>query len=132
MRLRLWWMSCWNPNIMENDGRGIGSMWRDIVMGWADLAISAGGSTCWELAFMGVPTLAIILADNQQAIAQGLEEEGVAVNLGGYGHLSREIIARKFIEIANAASTRAQMSQRGRKLIDGKGTQRVLKDLLLQ
>ena len=102
------------------------------LMGWADLAISAGGSTCWELAFMGVPTLAIILADNQQAIAEGLEEEGVAVNLGGYGHLSNEIIARKLIEIANAANTRAQMSQRGRKLIDGQGTARVLKDLLIK
>jgi UDP-2,4-diacetamido-2,4,6-trideoxy-beta-L-altropyranose hydrolase len=102
------------------------------LMGWADLAISAGGSTCWELAFMGVPTLAIILADNQQAIAEGLEEEGVAVNLGGYGHLSNETIARKLIEIANAANTRAQMSQRGRKLIDGQGTARVLKDLLLK
>lgn len=101
------------------------------LMGWADLAISAGGSTCWELAFMGVPTLAIILAGNQQAIVEGLEEEGVAVNLGDYGPLSREVIARKIFEIAKTASTRAQMARRGRKLIDGKGTERVLKNLLL-
>jgi len=25
------------------------------LMSWADIAISAGGSTCWELAYMGLP-----------------------------------------------------------------------------
>jgi len=35
-------------------------------MAWADVAVSAGGSTSWELAFMGVPILNLILAENQQ------------------------------------------------------------------
>jgi UDP-2,4-diacetamido-2,4,6-trideoxy-beta-L-altropyranose hydrolase len=36
------------------------------LMDWADVAITAGGSTCWELAFMGVPFLAFIVAENQK------------------------------------------------------------------
>jgi spore coat polysaccharide biosynthesis predicted glycosyltransferase SpsG len=28
-------------------------------MAWADLAITAAGSTCWELAFMGVPMITL-------------------------------------------------------------------------
>ena len=36
------------------------------LMAWADLAITAGGSTCWELAFMGLPASLLILADNQR------------------------------------------------------------------
>ncbi|NEO10451.1 UDP-2,4-diacetamido-2,4,6-trideoxy-beta-L-altropyranose hydrolase, partial [Moorena sp. SIO3I8] len=52
------------------------------LMAWADIAIAAGGSTCWELAFMGLPSVIIILADNQRAIAEKLDGIGVAVNLG--------------------------------------------------
>ena len=96
------------------------------LMDWADLAVCAGGTTCWELAFMGVPTLVIILAENQQANAEGLEDKGVAVNLGWYVRLSRKKIAQKLIEIANSAEIRSQMSERGRLLVDGKGIDRVL------
>ena len=37
------------------------------AMAWADVAIAAGGSTSWELAFMGLPSLLVILAENQRA-----------------------------------------------------------------
>ena len=43
------------------------------LMQWADFAISSAGSTCWELAAVGVPFATVILADNQQGIANGLE-----------------------------------------------------------
>ncbi|MFM8983469.1 MAG: UDP-2,4-diacetamido-2,4,6-trideoxy-beta-L-altropyranose hydrolase, partial [Spartobacteria bacterium] len=52
------------------------------LMAWADLAIAAGGSTAWELAFMGLPSLFVILADNQVAIATELESAGFGVCLG--------------------------------------------------
>jgi UDP-2,4-diacetamido-2,4,6-trideoxy-beta-L-altropyranose hydrolase len=99
------------------------------LMERADLAVCAGGTTCWELAFMGVPMLVIILADNQQANAEALETEGVAVNLGWYPSLSRDKIAQKLIEIARSAQIRAQMSRRGHFLVDGKGIERVLAEL---
>src|SRR5205807_9904518 len=51
-------------------------------MAWADGAISAAGSTCWELAFMGVPMLIIVTADNQRGSANALERREAAVNLG--------------------------------------------------
>src|ERR1035437_492179 len=37
------------------------------LMAWADVAIAAGGSTSWELAFMGLPSLVCTLADNPRA-----------------------------------------------------------------
>jgi spore coat polysaccharide biosynthesis predicted glycosyltransferase SpsG len=100
------------------------------LMAGADLAISAGGSTCWELAFMGLPFLVVILAENQRAIAEGLEEVGAAVNLGWYDRITPTQIAYKLSSLAKAADVRAKLSRRGRKLVDGKGIERVLRELL--
>ena len=41
-------------------------------MAWADVCLAAGGSTCWELALMGLPSLLFILAANQQTNAEAL------------------------------------------------------------
>ncbi|NEP28200.1 UDP-2,4-diacetamido-2,4,6-trideoxy-beta-L-altropyranose hydrolase, partial [Moorena sp. SIO3I6] len=52
------------------------------LMAWADIAIAAGGSTCWELAFMGNPSLVVILAENQRQVAEKLDAFGAAINFG--------------------------------------------------
>jgi UDP-2,4-diacetamido-2,4,6-trideoxy-beta-L-altropyranose hydrolase len=96
------------------------------LMSWADLAVSAGGTTCWELAFMGLPALVIILADNQKAVAQGLDKAGAAVNLGWYHTLSSLQIAEALRDLAVAMDKRTEMIRRGRNLIDGKGIERIL------
>lgn len=52
------------------------------LMAWADLAIAAGGSTAWELAFMGLPFFTIILAENQVHLASALDSLGATTCLG--------------------------------------------------
>ncbi|MCX6953958.1 MAG: UDP-2,4-diacetamido-2,4,6-trideoxy-beta-L-altropyranose hydrolase [Verrucomicrobia bacterium] len=52
------------------------------LMVWADVAVSAAGSTAWELACLGLPSALIVVADNQTGIAAALEREGVSLNLG--------------------------------------------------
>lgn len=52
------------------------------LMANSDLAIGAAGSTSWERCCLGLPSLMIILAENQQIIANGLEKCGAAINLG--------------------------------------------------
>ena len=42
------------------------------LLAWSDLAVSAAGSTSWELAFFGVPFLTIAAARNQTPIAESL------------------------------------------------------------
>ena len=46
------------------------------LMAWADVAISAAGSTAWELACMGLPAALIVVAENQTGIAAALVREG--------------------------------------------------------
>lgn len=49
------------------------------LMRWADIAVSAGGSTCWELCLFQVPMILIVLAENQRRIVEQLVARGAAV-----------------------------------------------------
>jgi spore coat polysaccharide biosynthesis predicted glycosyltransferase SpsG len=99
------------------------------LMSWADLAVSAGGSTCWELAFMGLPNVVLVLADNQRGIAAGLGEAGVSLNLGWHADCTAKIVADALEGLMFSADRRAKMSRRGRELVDGLGGTRVVAEL---
>lgn len=96
------------------------------LMAWADMAISAGGSTCWELAFMGLPNLIIIQAENQEGIAEGLQNKGVALNLGWYTTVTETALERSVVDLMYNTAKRQKMSQQGRRLVDGNGRTRVV------
>jgi len=96
------------------------------LMAWADVALAAGGSTCWELAFMGVPSMAIVLADNQRALAEELGRRGVVVNLGWHEKVTPTQITQAVTRLMADGSSRIEMACRGRELVDGEGTDRVL------
>jgi RimJ/RimL family protein N-acetyltransferase len=102
------------------------------LMAWADVAVAAGGSTSWELAFMGLPTLAVILADNQEKIVQGLEQAGVVVSLGWYHNLTAEQISAEIGRLLQNPAHRQEMSQRGQQLVDGYGAERVIQAMTRQ
>jgi UDP-2,4-diacetamido-2,4,6-trideoxy-beta-L-altropyranose hydrolase len=97
------------------------------LMAWADVAVSAGGSTCWELAFMGLPNLVLILADNQRPVAERLDTAGVAVNLGWRENLSSAEIAQVLTQLLATARVRMEMSWHGQQLVDGQGVNKVLR-----
>ena len=58
----------------------------------ADLAIGAAGSTSWERACLGLPTLLIAVARNQESIGQGLATAGAARYLGPAHNVTEEIL----------------------------------------
>ncbi|HLA29183.1 MAG TPA: UDP-2,4-diacetamido-2,4,6-trideoxy-beta-L-altropyranose hydrolase [Syntrophales bacterium] len=95
-------------------------------MAWAEVAVSAGGSTCWELAFMGVPTIVLVLAENQRSSAEGLAQAGMAINLGWFDHGSDRQISAALKSLLNDHEQRTQMSTVGQRLIDGNGSRHVL------
>lgn len=96
------------------------------LMAWADVAVSAGGSTCWELAFMGLLNLVLILAENQQPIAEGLDDAEVAMNLGWYTSVSTSEITQAMVQLSKDSVTRSDMAQHGRELVNGGGSFRVI------
>jgi len=62
------------------------------IMNKCDIAISACGSTLYELSACQVPTLGLIIADNQEKIAYKMDERGLIYNLGWYEELTKDII----------------------------------------
>lgn len=96
------------------------------LMSQAELAISAAGTTYLELAFMGVPALLVVLADNQRMIAEKAYEMGVAVSVGDGATLCPEKLAELLSGLVADSKRRTELSLRGRALVDGKGAHRVV------
>jgi spore coat polysaccharide biosynthesis predicted glycosyltransferase SpsG len=101
---------------------------RDMAMrlAWADLAVSAAGSTVLELARVGTPQVLIVLADNQAPGAAAMARDGLAVNLGRHTSVDPDTIAAAVAALADDAERRQELSRRSRELVDGRGTDRVL------
>ena len=102
------------------------------LMTWADLAVSAAGSTSWELAFAGVPMLLVILAENQRYNATCLHELGVARNLGWHRELSEEKVRVAVMRTLNDPVLRESMSRKGSALVDGRGATRAVETVTLR
>ena len=95
------------------------------LMAEADVAVSAGGSTCWELAYMGVPAIVVVLAENQCSNAEHLAKAGFAIN-HGKGLLTDTTLKKSLERIIFSDGLWAQMARKGQALIDGKGRERVV------
>lgn len=99
------------------------------IMKKCDIAISSCGSTLYELAACGVPTLGIVIADNQKQIAEELQRVGFIENLGFYNEINREALVDTIFELCKNTKKRSEMSKIGIVLVDGKGVERIVKDL---
>ncbi len=97
----------------------------------ADLAVSAAGSTLYELCACGVPTLCYILADNQRLVAEGFKDKGAMIFAGDlrekesfYADLYREIIS-----LSSDLNIRQACGKKAAELVDGNGAVRLVKKL---
>ncbi|MGE0483645.1 MAG: UDP-2,4-diacetamido-2,4,6-trideoxy-beta-L-altropyranose hydrolase [Gammaproteobacteria bacterium] len=91
----------------------------------ADIALSAAGVSCLELCCLGVPMLLAVVADNQQANAEGLVAAGAARSLGGWQDISSAGIAAAVTSLLADADARRLMADSGLNLVDGRGAARV-------
>jgi UDP-2,4-diacetamido-2,4,6-trideoxy-beta-L-altropyranose hydrolase len=95
------------------------------LMSAADVAISAAGSTCWELCLLGLPSLLVDVAANQTALAQELDRRGCAIHLGSSRDVSVETIADQLESLIRSEDVRRSLSRTSRALVDGNGARRV-------
>lgn len=96
----------------------------------ADLAISAGGSTLWQLAAVGTPAIAICQYRHQLSNAERLSRAGAAVNLGMYDAVSARVLVSTVRRLAADHGRRTRMSKAGKAYVDAQGTERVARLVL--
>jgi spore coat polysaccharide biosynthesis predicted glycosyltransferase SpsG len=95
----------------------------------SDIAISAGGTTCYELAYFGIPNIIITIADNQLKNAKDLDKQKVSIYLGKKDDVTTDKITEKAKELIDNSNLRKSISLNGKKLIDGKGKKRIVEAL---
>lgn len=97
---------------------------------WADVAITGGGSTCWETAFMGLASIILILAENQSGVARALDESGSAINAGRVGPMRWDIFSGTIERLLADGPQREGMATSGQRLVDSHGSDRVVSAML--
>jgi UDP-2,4-diacetamido-2,4,6-trideoxy-beta-L-altropyranose hydrolase len=100
------------------------------VMSNADLAVGAAGTTSWERCALGLPSLMLVIADNQELVAQSLDQAGAAACLGRHETVTEERLAAEVRTLATNPSRLDAMAARAADLCDGRGTQRTMLALL--
>jgi UDP-2,4-diacetamido-2,4,6-trideoxy-beta-L-altropyranose hydrolase len=99
-------------------------------MARSDLAVSAGGMTSYELAFMGVPAVLVPATEVQAPVSTELMQRGAALVVAA-GEASGRFIAETVGRLLNARVQRQQMTNAGQSIFDGAGARRIAKALLM-
>ncbi|MHC5060103.1 MAG: UDP-2,4-diacetamido-2,4,6-trideoxy-beta-L-altropyranose hydrolase [Planctomycetota bacterium] len=100
------------------------------IMFESDIAISAGGQTLYELARIGVPTIAITVAENQLRNVQSWLKEGFIEQAGWWADEDLMEKIKQSIEILQDYTIRMNKKKAGNKVIDGSGSMAVAQRVL--
>ena len=97
------------------------------LMADAELAVSGGGQTAYELAAAGTPAIGVRLAADQALNLRGLAAAGCLRDPGPpSAPWFDDRLAATLSELAGDAAARAEMGRCGRRLVDGRGAERVI------
>jgi UDP-2,4-diacetamido-2,4,6-trideoxy-beta-L-altropyranose hydrolase len=97
----------------------------------ADLFIGSGGTSAWERCAVGLPGLAMTVAENQEPAMRRMAEEVRLLYLGRAQDVSAESIARAVEGLLALPELVAILAGRSASLVDGKGAERMARYLQL-
>ena len=123
----------WLKRLVVDDPRvrlHVGSLEMARLIGDADMAIGAGGSSTWERACLGLAAIDLVLADNQKALALDLDgaEATIAIDVRGGGFAQRMTTA--FALLSGDEALRARLSSNSAALCDGQGARRTAEAIM--
>ena len=90
------------------------------LMAESDLAIGAAGVTTWERCCLGLPTIMLVVAENQNDIAIAVEKSGAAKVIKSQSEITRQLPSL-INSISKSIGSLAQMSEAASNLVNGKG-----------
>lgn len=91
------------------------------LMARCDLAISACGSTLYELSYLGIPTIGLIIVDNQRLLGQYMDRNNL-IKLSSVDNLYSDLKSITYED-------RTNFSNKMKGLIDGKGVNRIIDEI---
>ena len=103
------------------------------IMTMCDIAVSAGGSTTYELCACGIPMILFSFADNQLSIVKTHDKQGTAIYCGDYRDEKEGLIKRiadMVFVLEKDVEKRRKLYQKSMALVDGKGALRIVEALL--
>ena len=81
-------------------------------MSQADFAIVAGGSSMWELMYMGVPFLAVSLTEAQKSYIEMLAEDKLCLNLGPHTSLESSLVKSAVNQLLGDSTLQTEFRRR--------------------
>jgi UDP-2,4-diacetamido-2,4,6-trideoxy-beta-L-altropyranose hydrolase len=99
------------------------------LMAESDLAIGAAGGTSWERCCLGLPTILLILARNQEGVAKALSARGAAICVGDIVSGPERAASEAVRILAEPKQPLRLLSQISSELCDGKGVGRVAHEI---
>lgn len=103
------------------------------LMAESEVALSAGGSTLYELCAMGVPVIAFSFAENQERLVQTFVKRGIAQYGGNYRTDGNKMIQNTIAGLETLLedeNLRTEYRKKARTLVDGKGADRIAEAIL--
>lgn len=99
------------------------------LLAGCDLAIGAAGTSCWERCYLGVPTLMLVLAENQREIAARVAEKGAVKLLATGVDYALDLEMAVLRLLANPAELKI-MSKNASELVVRSGAGSLAQDML--
>ena len=102
------------------------------LMRSCDIAVTAGGSTMYELCAVGVPIICFSFVDNQEKIVEGFKEREVVFFGGNYltqGKSMIPLVTEQIALLHESVELRRAGSEKERALVDGQGAWRIARRL---
>ncbi len=100
------------------------------LMADADVCVGAGGSSVWERATVGLPSITLALADNQRPMLGQLAAAGVTLALDPAADTFADDLAAAWSRLTSDAALRWRFAQSTADLCDGHGAARVAEAVL--
>ena len=102
------------------------------LMQECDIAVTAGGSTMYELCAVGTPAICFSFVDNQEKIVEGFRERGLVSFGGDYLRQGQDMV-KNVVEhlgiLVKDAGLRSEYSRKMKEQVDGRGAVRIAEKL---
>ena len=91
------------------------------LMADSDLAIGTAGTTSWERCCLGLPTIMIVLAENQRSVGFVLKQERAVILLNRVSEVEKAIRL-----LCDSSEELSRLSQVSRDITDGSGVEKII------